>query len=250
MPPAVASTPAPLTIVPPISASRAIRTGRPSRQTPEAQVPSPEPCKFQVTVQTDGSEHTVPAEPKLRVQLAKQLCADYGESQKVLSRYFAKPVDGKCYGQFKFQVNTVNKAPTCTEHCHLFDPEGTCTVAFLKWGYSLGEINKNNKMTANVAAEVMPLVGTMAGEVKLTPPVGAVDPYMKANTNGIATFRVKELLDVWRIKPWFSQQKQAFNKKLQAAAKAAAEFVAGATGEGSLEVDDVDLDEQVVDEDE
>lgn len=120
----------------------------------------------------------------------------------------------------------------------------------LKWGYSLGEINKNNKMTANVGAEVVPLVGTMAGEVKLTPPVGAVDPYMKANTDGIATFRMKELLDVWRIKPWFSQQKQASNKKLEAAAKAAAEFVAGAGGEGSLEVDDVDLDEQVVDEDE
>ena len=98
-----------------MSASRTVRAGRSSRQTPEGQAPSPEPRKFQVTVQTDGSEHTIPAAPKLRAQLAKQLCADCGGSQIVLSRYFAKPVDGKCYGQFTFQVNTVNKAPTYTK---------------------------------------------------------------------------------------------------------------------------------------
>ena len=95
-------------------------------------------------------------------------------------------------------------------------------LAFLQWGYGLGVKDKNQKMTANVAAETMPTVGTMAGENKFTPSIGKLDPYMKANSDGKPTFRLKELLDVWRIKPWFSQQKQAFNKKLQAAAQAAA----------------------------
>ena len=58
--------------------------------------------------------------------------------------------------------------------------------------------------------------------MKFTPSIGKLDPYMKANSDGKPTFRLKDLLDVWRIKPWFSQQKQAFNKKLQAAAQAAA----------------------------
>ena len=92
----------------------------------------------------------------------------------------------------------------------------------MQWGYGLGVKDKNQKMVANVAAETMPMVGTMAGENKFTPSIGKLDPYMKANSDGKPTFRLRDLLDVWRIKPWFSQQKQAFNKKMQAAAQAAA----------------------------
>ena len=61
-------------------------------------------------------------------------------------------------------------------------------LAFLQWGYSLGVKDKNQKMVANVAAEVMPTVGTMAGEVKFTPSIGKLDPYMKANNDGKPTF--------------------------------------------------------------
>ena len=75
---------------------------------------------------------------------------------------------------------------------------------------------------------------------------------MKANSDGKPTFRVQDLLDVWRIKPWFSQQKQAFNAKLQAAAKVAAEAVAaGAAGEGGLiEVDALDDEDLMANDDE
>ena len=124
MTPSFASTPAPPTIVPPMSATRTIRNGRSSTQTPVAQGPGPEPCKFQVTVQTDGSEHTVPADSKLRLQLAKQLSAQYGGHQKVLSRYLGTPVDGKVYHQFKLKANTAPVRSVCTQHRHLFDPDG------------------------------------------------------------------------------------------------------------------------------
>jgi hypothetical protein len=35
------------------------------------------------------------------------------------------------------------------------------------------------------------------------------------NPTGKATFRWAELLDKWAIKPWFGQQKQAFDKKMK-----------------------------------
>ena len=98
-------------------------------------------------------------------------------------------------------------------------------------------------MTANVAAETMPTVGTMAGENKFTPSIGKLDPYMKANSDGKPTFRLNDLLDVWRIK-------QAFNKKLQAAAQAAAvAAVGGAAGEGGIEVEVLDDKYMIADED-
>jgi hypothetical protein len=104
---------------------------------------------------------------------------------------------------------------------------------FLKWGYNLGDAttggDKNQKMTAYVAEEVMKLVGTAVGEVKYTTCTG-VDLYMKANSDGLPSFRVRDLLDVWRIKPWFSTQKQAFNTKLETAAKAAAARIAAMEG--------------------
>ena len=52
-------------------------------------------------------------------------------------------------------------------------------LASLQWGYGLGVEDKNQKMVANVAAETMPMVGTMAGENKFTPSTGKLDPYMK-----------------------------------------------------------------------
>jgi hypothetical protein len=36
----------------------------------------------------------------------------------------------------------------------------------------------------------------------------------KPNGDGKPTFRLWQLLDSWRIKPWFSQAKQDFNKKV------------------------------------
>ena len=104
-------------------------------------------------------------------------------------------------------------------------------------------------MTANVAAEGMPLVDTMAGEMKLTPAFDAVDPFAKANCASVATFRVKQLMGVRRIGPWFSGKNYAFNKRSEAAAKATAEFTASANGEGILEVGDMASYELVVNED-
>ena len=105
-------------------------------------------------------------------------------------------------------------------------------LEFLKWGYSLGEIDKNQKMTAHVAAEVMQMVGTAIGETRYTTCAG-VDKYMKTNADGKATFRVRYLLDVWRIKPWFSQQKAAFNKKMAKAAADASAARQASANEGS-----------------
>ena len=102
------------------------------RQTPQRTVrkrsreqPLPPPIEqplFKVLCGNDDTEYTIPAEPKLRSELAKQLCAEYGGSYTVLSRYFAKPLDGRIYAQFKFKAPAT--ATSCTDHRHLFDPDG------------------------------------------------------------------------------------------------------------------------------
>jgi hypothetical protein len=74
----------------------------------------------------DDTEYTIPAEPKLRSELAKQLCAEYGGNYTVLSRYFAKPLDGRIYAQFKFKAPAT--VTSCTDHRHLFDPVGLALV--------------------------------------------------------------------------------------------------------------------------
>jgi len=74
----------------------------------------------------NDTEYTIPAEPKLRSELAKQLCAEYGGNYTVLSRYFAKPLDGRIYAQFKFKAPAT--VTSCTDHRHLFDPVGLALV--------------------------------------------------------------------------------------------------------------------------
>ena len=41
--------------------------------------------------------------------------------------------------------------------------------------------------------------------------------YWRVGPQGQPTFRLFELLDHWTIKPWFSQQKAAFDKTLASA---------------------------------
>jgi hypothetical protein len=107
-------------------------------------------------------------------------------------------------------------------------------LEFLKWGYNLGVANLNHKLTPDRAAEAMKLAGTAAGEEMFTTGAG-VNQYMKANTDGKPRFRVYELLDVWRIKPWFAQQKQQFQNKVAAQMKATA--AAAAQPEVEIEID-------------
>jgi hypothetical protein len=117
-------------------------------------------------------------------------------------------------------------------------------LGFLERCYSLGVNDKNQKMSAHVAHEVMALVGTHIGLQRYTTAAGA-DPYMKANVDGQPTFPLWQRLDHWKIKPWFSQQKTVFDKKIADQRKAAIATAAAAAANPELEVDimdDIDLD--------
>ena len=79
-----------------------------------------------------GIEHTIPADPKLRTHLLKQLCTEHGGNHKVLARYIASPVP-RSYHKFCIgapatgaDAEAHQSAPLadCTQHRHLFDPEG------------------------------------------------------------------------------------------------------------------------------
>jgi hypothetical protein len=113
-------------------------------------------------------------------------------------------------------------------------------LQFVSWCYQLGVKDKNQKMSGDRAAEVMALVGTQAGEARYTSMSG-VNAYMKANADDKPTFRVWELLDSWRIKPWFSQQKAAFNTKYK-------NQLAAAETEASRDAVEVDLDDEIDDD--
>jgi hypothetical protein len=123
-------------------------------------------------------------------------------------------------------------------------PLSPAQLGFLAWSYGLGVTDKNQKMTADRAAETMQLVGTAEGEKRFTF-VNGIDVYMKATLDGQPTFKLWELLDTWRIKPWFSTQKQGFNKKVQTQLKEAAKEAAknkapNLNGEIEIEVDVTD----------
>ena len=88
----------------------------------------------------------------------------------------------------------------------------TAQLEFLRWCYTQGVQDKAKKFTAEAAEKVMPLHGTSAGAKRYPD-----DAYWRASPEGRPTFRLFELLDHWTIKPWFSQQKAAFDKTLATA---------------------------------
>ena len=99
-------------------------------------------------------------------------------------------------------------------------------------------------MPADTAVEVMALVGTFVGEHRFTT-IAGVDPYMKANGNRKPTFRLWEQLDSWRVKPWFSQEKSKFNKKMREhlqAAEASKAASANESGSAVIDTNDIDID--------
>lgn len=88
----------------------------------------------------------------------------------------------------------------------------TAQLEFLQWCYLQGVQDKAKKFTAEAAERVMPLHGTVEGAKRFP---GA--EYWNPRPDGRPTFRLFELLDHWTIKPWFSQQKAAFDKTLASA---------------------------------
>ena len=75
----------------------------------------------------------------------------------------------------------------------------------------------------------MEIHGTQAGQMRFP-----YDIFWRADANVRPTFGVRELLDVWVIKPWFSQQKGQFDKVI---AKALAERERAATVTDSMNGD-------------
>lgn len=92
----------------------------------------------------------------------------------------------------------------------------TTQLEFLRWCYLQGVQDKAKKFTAESAEKVMPLHGTAEGAKRFP-----ADVYWNPRPDGRPTFRLSELLDHWAIKPWFSQQKAAFDKTLASAMSSA-----------------------------
>ena len=108
-------------------------------------------------------------------------------------------------------------------------------LTFLKWCYEQGVKDKAKKLTAEATELIMEIHGTQAGQMRFPH-----DIFWGANANGIPTFGVQELLDVWVIKPWFSQQKGQFDKAI---AKALAERERATTATNSMNVDATEHEE-------
>ena len=102
-------------------------------------------------------------------------------------------------------------------------------LTFLKWCYEQGVKDKAKKLTAEATDLIMEIHGTQAGQMRFPYAV-----FWTADANGRPTFGVRELLDVWVIKPWFSQQKGQFDKAI---AKALAERERAATVTDSMNGD-------------
>ena len=81
-------------------------------------------------------------------------------------------------------------------------------IAFLKWAFSLGKWNINQKLTAEKAAELMKLVGT--AEVAAKYPN---EKYMAQQANGQPSFARNQLIEKYEIKSSFSRTKGADVKK-------------------------------------
>jgi hypothetical protein len=83
-------------------------------------------------------------------------------------------------------------------------------LGYVTWCYDRGVTHKGNKLQAKTAEVLMTLVGTQAFKQKFAH--GETDQYPV--TDGKPWFRVHEQLDHWKIKPFFSQQKAAFQDKM------------------------------------
>jgi len=103
---------------------------------------------------------------------------------------------------------------------------------FVLWCYNRGVKSKGDKLSPIVAAELMRLHGTALGAARFPE-----DEYWTARPT--PTFRAPELLDHWRIRPWFSTQKA----KIQAAAKKTIEAAQARSGTADSSDDDGDLEE-------
>ena len=84
-------------------------------------------------------------------------------------------------------------------------------LEFLEWCFNRGAAKKMEKVDARKAQLLMELHGTVAGAVKF-----AGDAFWAATPSGEGTFLASELLDHFRIRPWFSTQlsKQAFQAQI------------------------------------
>ena len=105
-------------------------------------------------------------------------------------------------------------------------------LEYLEWCYTYGLRPNSSKLTAELAAKHMRLRGTREGQ-QLYPG----EAYWAPSPDGRRTFRLPELLDWWRIKPWFSQQKQAFEKKVASARKGAVDIAQLMSLQGEEEED-------------
>ena len=118
----------------------------------------------------------------------------------------------------------------------------TAQLRFLEWCYNRGVESKADKMSPHLAQILMPLHGTIAGQLRFP-----ADEFWLAsrvvNKHGKpkCTFRVTELLDHWSFRPWFSQQKGQFDAKIASALKAApasaADVCSGSEEEADVEPD-------------
>jgi hypothetical protein len=90
-------------------------------------------------------------------------------------------------------------------------------LEFLRACYQRGVDNKKDKLSAETAEYLMRIHGTAECAARF--PSAA---YWAATATGNPTFRWAERLDKWAIKPWFSQQKAAFENKLKKQAAVAA----------------------------
>jgi hypothetical protein len=101
---------------------------------------------------------------------------------------------------------------------------------FLRACYQRGVVNKKDKLSAEATEKLMRIHGTAEGTERFPS-----DPYW-ATASG-PTFRWAELLEKWVIKPWFGQQKAAFEKKIMTQRRNA---LLSLTVKEALESDDED----------
>ena len=109
-------------------------------------------------------------------------------------------------------------------------------MAFVEWCYERGNTHKGDKMNANTAERLMAVVGTAAFNAHFAPEE-AVAPDWKYPSSATSKplFRAKDQLDHWTIKPWFSQQKAAFQAKLKDHVEAAKLGIKGYLGMQTIE---------------
>ena len=81
-------------------------------------------------------------------------------------------------------------------------------LVFLRWGFSIGQKDPNQKLSAERAEELMKLVGTIEGEKRYPK-----DPYMKANSDGKPAFTRLECIEKYEIKSFFRMRHLPLKKE-------------------------------------